>query len=167
MMKSIMVAVGDNQVIGKDNGLVWHLPADLKYFKETTMGHWVIMGRKTFESFGNPLHGRPHIVITRNPDYQTKGHRLAASLQQAFEIAAAENEKEVFVLGGGEIYKHAVNMVDMMYVTEVHGTFEGDTFFPEIDLSVWQEVSRKDFSADNKNKYAYSFVIYRRRGTGW
>ena len=138
MMKSIMVAVCDNQVIGKDNGLVWHLPADLKYFKETTMGHWVIMGRKTFESFGNPLPGRPHVVITRNPDYDAKGHKLAGSLHEAFEIAATENENEVFVLGGGEIYKQAIEMVDRMYVTEVHGTFEGDTLFPEIDLSVWQ-----------------------------
>ncbi len=163
MIKSIMVAKAANNVIGKDNGLVWHLPGDLKYFKKTTMGHWVIMGRKTFESFGNPLPGRPHVIISRNPDYKVNDHTLVKSLDEAFAHVENQNVDEVFVLGGGEIYKMAIEMVDRMYITEIHHSFEGDTYFPKVDLDIWQESRRESHQPDEKNKYSYDFVIYARK----
>lgn len=154
-----MVARADNRVIGKNKNLVWHLPADLKYFKKLTTGHYVIMGRKTFESFGNPLPNRVHVVITRNPNYDAKGHHVAGSLQEAFDICEQHDQKHVYVLGGGQIYRLAMEHVDQIYLTEVHGNYEGDTTFPEIDKNKWREISRLDFKADEKNKIDYSFTV--------
>ncbi len=154
-----MVARADNRVIGKDKDLVWHLPADLKYFKKMTTGHHVIMGRKTFESFGNPLPNRKHVVITRNKDYDAGNHYVVGSLEEAFDVCEKAGQKHVFVLGGGEIYKLALNKVDRIYLTEVHDNYEGDTYFPEIDPGQWKELSRVDFKADEKNKVDYSFVV--------
>ena len=163
MIIAIMAAVAGNGVIGKDNDLAWHLPADLRHFKRTTTGHYIIMGRKTFESLGKPLPNRTNIIVTRNPDYRQEGAIVAHSLQAALDLAERGDQEKVFILGGGEIYRQAMSLADYMYITEVHAEFEGDTFFPEIDMSVWKEVRREDHPADEKNAYAYSFVEYAKR----
>ncbi len=163
MIKAIIAAVAANRTIGKDNNLVWHLPADLRHFKNTTTGHYIIMGRKSFESIGKPLPNRTTIIITRNPDYRQEGAFVVNSLEAALEKAEKDRQGKVFILGGGQIYQKAISISDYMYITEVHESFEGDTVFPEIDPAMWREVHREDFPADEKNKYAYSFVEYRRR----
>lgn len=163
MIKSIIAAVADNGVIGKNNTLVWRLPADMRYFKQTTIGHHVIMGRKTFESFRKPLADRTNIVITRNPDYHPVGCLTVHSLEEAFRFSESQNQEEVFILGGAEIYRQSLALTDKLYITEVHGEFEGDAFFPEIDSSEWREISREDHLPDDKNQYPYSFVVLERR----
>ncbi len=163
MIRAIIAAVADNGVIGRDNDLAWHLPADLRHFKKTTSGHYIVMGRKTFETLGKPLPNRTNIIITRNPDYRQEGAVVVHSLEEALGFAEKKGQEKVFILGGGEIYRQAMVLADRMYITEVHGTFEGDTFFPEIDPEVWREEHREDHPADEKNKYAYSFVEYTRR----
>jgi len=159
-MLSIIAAIAENQVIGKDNKLVWHLPEDMKFFKNTTMGHTLIMGRKTFESFGKPLPGRKSIVITRNTDYSYEGITVVNSLDKAISVAPLN--EEVFIAGGAGIYKMALDIADRMYLTVVHHQFEGDTFFPEIDFSKWKLVSERRYSADDKNKFSMSFRIFER-----
>lgn len=163
MIKSIIAAKSDNHVIGKDNDLVWHMPADLKFFKNKTKGHWVIMGRKTFESMDGPLPNRTHIIITRQPDYQAAGCHVTDNVEHAFKIAEAQNLEEVFILGGAEIYAQTMDKADRMFITEIKSTFEGDTFFPEIDTDYWKEVRRDEHKADDKNPYPYAFVEYRKR----
>ena len=162
MIKAIMVAVSSNGVIGKNNDLVWHLPADLKHFKETTSGHYVIMGRKTYESMGTPLVKRLNVVVTRNPQYFVEGVVVMPGLEQAIKFAESQGQEMAFILGGGNIYQQAMPLVDRLYITEVHAGFDGDTFFPKIDPEKWQETQRKDFDADELNQYPYSFVEYRR-----
>lgn len=163
MIKSIIAAKSDNNVIGKDNDLVWHMPADLRFFKNKTKGHWVIMGRKTFESMNGPLPNRSHIIITRRPDYQAEGCYVTDSIEGAFKIAEQQKLDDVFILGGAEIYAQTMNKADRMFVTEIKSTFEGDTFFPEIDTTYWKEVGRDEHEADDKNPYDYAFVEYRKR----
>ncbi len=163
MIKIIMVAKASNNVIGKDNDLIWHLPADLKFFKQTTKGHTLIMGRKTFESLGNPLPHRDSWIITRNEDYQSEGITVFHSLESALEAGEKKGLETVFLLGGGEIYRQSMDVADKMIITEVHHEFEGDTYFPEIDHDRWKEVSREEFAADEKNKYDYAFVHYERK----
>ncbi len=158
-----MVAKAANNVIGRDNKLIWHLPADLKYFKQTTLGHTLIMGRKTFESLSNPLPHRDSWVVTRNKDYQAEGVRIFHSLESALKAAEEAGLETVFILGGGEIYRQAMDFADKLLVTEVHKEFEGDTWFPEIDPAVWEEVRREEHKADERNKYDYAFVEYVRR----
>jgi dihydrofolate reductase len=162
MKTAIMVAKAANNVIGKDNDLVWHLPADLRHFKNTTSGHYVIMGRKTYESMGKPLPNRLNIVITRNRDYFVEGAVVVHSLDDALEFARTQNQKLVFILGGGEIYKQALPIVDELYITEIHDEFEGDTLFPQFDQTEWEEVERHDFQTDNDNRHPYSFVRFKR-----
>ncbi|MGB3589278.1 MAG: dihydrofolate reductase [Tunicatimonas sp.] len=162
MIKSIMVARSDNNVIGKDNDLVWHMPADLKYFKETTSGHFVAMGRKTYQSVDKPLPGRLNIIITRQDDFYRENCVITHSLDEALALGKQNGQQEMFILGGAQIYELALDVADRIYLTEIHGEFEGDTFFPEIDSSVWQEVKREDHEADEKNPYSYSFVILER-----
>ena len=165
MTLSIIVAVSDNNVIGRNNDLPWHLPADLKYFKEKTMGHCVVMGRKNFESIPErfrPLPGRTNIVITRQPDYQPSGVLVAHSIDDAVEMAKRQGETECFITGGGEIFRQSVHLCDKIYLTRIHHDFEGDVFFPEINWKDWKEVSRKDIPHDEKNKYPFSFLIYER-----
>lgn len=160
-MLTIIAAVAKNNALGKNNDLIWHLPADLKRFKEITLGHHIIMGRKTFESLGKPLPNRTTIIITRNPDYIAPGCLVVNELAEAIE-AAAEDENP-FILGGAEIYKQAMSLADILDITLVHESFDGDAFFPVIDMSKWTEISRQDFKADEKNKYDYSFVKYKKK----
>lgn len=158
MIKSIIVAKAENNVIGKDNDLIWHMPADLRHFKNTTFGHYIIMGRKTFESFKKPLPGRTSIIITRNKDYQAEGCHVVHDLSQAFKIARDNHQEEAFILGGAEIYKLSLDLADKIYLTEIKASFEGDAFFPEIDYTQWQETMREEHDADEKNPYPYAFV---------
>lgn len=163
MIKSIIVAKAKNNVIGKDNDLVWNLPADQKYFRNTTMGHYVIMGRKTFESLPKPLPGRVNIIITRNRDYKKEGAVVFNQLEDAFSFASSQGQQEVFILGGGEIYKKTLATVDKLYITEIDADFKGDTFFPEVDKQIWEEKSRIPYQADDNNSYDFDFVIYIRK----
>lgn len=162
MKIAIMVAKASNNVIGKNNELVWHLPADLKHFKTTTAGHYVIMGRKTYESMGKPLPSRLNVIITRNKNYHVEGAVVVHQLEDAIDFARAQHQKLVFILGGGEIYQQAIPIADEMFITEVDHAFEGDTYFPEIDMKPWTESERRDFAPDGENRYPYSFVKYSR-----
>ncbi|NLP58601.1 dihydrofolate reductase [Lutibacter sp. B1] len=157
-MITIIAAVAKNNALGKDNKLIWYLPADLQRFKKVTSNHHVIMGRKTYESLGKPLPNRTNIIITRNTNYKAKGCIVVNSLQEA--ITAAKNDENPYILGGAEIYKQAIKIADKLDLTFIHHTFEADAFFPEIDTSIWKVTSREDFKADEKNKYDYSFVTY-------
>lgn len=161
-MIHLVVAKSDNNVIGHDNQLIWHLPNDLKHFKEITTGHPIIMGRKTFESIGRPLPNRTNIIITRNKNYSVENAKVAHSLNEALQCAK-EIDKNIFIIGGGKIYEQAIDFADILEVTEVHENFEGDTYFPEIDLNVWKEISRIKHHKDEKNKFDYSFVRYERK----
>ena len=165
MKNSIIVAISDNNVIGKDNALLWRLSADMRFFKEKTTGHHIIMGRKTFESLGNRLlPNRTSIVISRNADYQLpEVGILATSIENA--IAKVKDETEAFFIGGEQIYKSALPFVDTLYITRVHHTFDGDAFFPEIDKSQWKLVSSEHHKADEKNEYDYTFETYQRINT--
>lgn len=156
-MIALVVAMAENRVIGKENKLIWHLPADLKHFKNLTTGHPIIMGRKTYESIGKPLPNRTNIIITRQADFEAEGCLIAHSLSEAL-MMAQQMDAEIFVIGGAEIYKQALFLADTIYLTEVHHAFEGDTFFPEIDDLLWQETSREEHQADEKNPYAFAFV---------
>ncbi|SDS65048.1 dihydrofolate reductase [Winogradskyella sediminis] len=157
---TIIVAAGEDNAIGKDNDLIWHLSDDLKHFKSLTNGHHIIMGRKTFESFPKPLPNRTHIVITRQTDYKVpSGVIVVNSLNDALD--AARSDTQPFVIGGGEIYKQAMPLVDKLEITRVHAEFDNaDTFFPEIDKTKWQEISRTTHDADEKHAYAFSFITY-------
>ena len=160
---TLIVAAGEHNAIGKNNDLIWHLSDDLKRFKALTNGHHIIMGRKTFESFPKPLPNRTHIVITRQSNYKAPdGVIIVNSLDDA--IDAAKTDKQAFIIGGGEIYKQAMSLVDKLEITRVHSIFENaDTFFPEIDEDVWTEVSRTTHDADEKHAFAFSFITYLRR----
>ncbi len=159
-MVSIIVAMGRNRVIGRDNSLIWHLPADLKHFKETTMGKPIIMGRKTFESVGKPLPGRTNIVVTRRKGYSAQGCLAAGSVEQALELVAGE--PEVFIAGGGEIYRQSLPLADRMYITIIDHDFEGDTFFPEFSRKIWKITGENYHPADDRNKYPMIFRVYKK-----
>jgi dihydrofolate reductase len=157
MIRSIIVAISENNGIGKDNDLLWHLPADMKFFRKTTMGHCIITGRKNYESIPEkyrPLAKRTNIVVTRNINYQAEGAIVKNSLESALEYADSAGEEEVFIIGGGQIYKEAIekNLVDKMYITHVANNYEADTFFPEIDFSEW--VVEERFSLESENLIA-------------
>jgi dihydrofolate reductase len=158
-MVTIIAAIAANNALGKDNQLIWHLPADLKRFKKTTLNHAVIMGRKTYESLGKPLPNRTNILITRDKNYKAEGCLVVNSVKEALK-AAVEVDENPFILGGAEIYKQAMPFTDKLDITFVHHQFEADVFFPEIDKTIWKETSRKNFKADENNKYDYSFVTY-------
>jgi len=160
-MLTIIAAIATNKALGKNNDLIWHLPADLKRFKKVTLGHHVIMGRKTFESLGKPLPNRTTIIISRNPDYLAEGCIVVNSLPKA--IKAAREDENPYILGGAEIYRQAMEYADFLDLTLVHQVFEGDAFFPEIDLKVWTMIKRVDFKADEVNQYDYSFVQYKKK----
>jgi dihydrofolate reductase len=161
-MLSLIAAVARNRVIGKDNALLWHLPEDMRHFRETTRGKPVIMGRKTWESLPEsfrPLPGRLNIVVSRNPAYQAPGATLVGSVDEA--IRCAGEAKEIFVIGGEELYRQAMPRADRLYLTEIDAEFSGDAFFPEVSEQEWQEVSRRAQEGDALP--AFSFVTYQRR----
>lgn len=160
-MITIIAAIANNSALGMNNKLIWHLPEDLKRFKRVTNGHHIIMGRKTFESLGKPLPNRTTIIITRDRNYKADNCLIASSLEDALE--KAQDDKDPYILGGSEIYNLAMPIADKLDLTLVHHVFEADAFFPEIDTSIWKEISRKDFKADDMNKYDYSFVTFERR----
>lgn len=161
---SIIVAKAKNNVIGKDNQLPWHLPGDLKHFKKTTVGHHVIMGRKSFESMGKPLSNRTSIVITRNKNYTVpEGHYVVHDLSSALEVTLSKSLNQVFILGGAEIFILALPFVDELIITEVNAIPEGDTFFPSVNYDQWKKISHRNFYKDEKNKYDYSFQTYQRK----
>ena len=159
-MLSIIVAKAKNNIIGKDNKLLWHLPDDLKRFKELTTGHNIIMGRKTFESLGRVLPNRKHIVFTQNPDFKIDDENVQI-VHSMLEIQEyIESKEENFVIGGAMIYNLLMPYVTKMYVTEIDKDFEGDTFFPKINEEVWKEVSREKGPKDDKNILDYDYVIF-------
>ena len=162
-MLSIIVAKAKNNIIGKENKLIWHLPEDLKHFKQITTGHTIIMGRKTFETLGRVLPNRKHIVFSQNPDFKVKDENVEVvhSMLQIQEYI--EDKEENFVIGGAMIYNLLMPYVTKMYVTEIHKDFEGDAFFPKIDLNRWQENSREKGIKNEENNLDYDFVIYERK----
>ncbi|MBF0596758.1 dihydrofolate reductase [Faecalibacter rhinopitheci] len=160
-MIKIIVAKASNNVIGNNNELIWHLPNDLKNFKKLTSDHPIIMGRKTYQSLGRPLPNRTNIVITRDSNFKDDKVVITYSLEESIN-KAKEINNDLFIIGGGDIYKQAMEIADELYITEVHHEFEGDTFFPEIDEDNFEEISREHFNKDEKHLYAYSFVIYKR-----
>ena len=166
MIISLIVAASTNNAIGKDNKLLWHLPNDMKFFKNTTWGMPVVMGRKTFEALaGEPLPGRFNFVITRNKAWDPGRDKvqIAPDLPSAIKMAAGTDCKETFVIGGGEIYKESMSIADRIYMTRVHANLDGDTFFPVIDEASWTMTSHLDFPADEKHAYAYSFQLWERK----
>lgn len=163
MTISFAVAASENNVIGKNNQLLWSLPNDMKFFKNTTWGMPVIMGRKTFDSLGKPLAGRTNIVITHQKDWTAPGVHVVNGLEQALAVAAGTDAKEAFVIGGGEIFKQSLPLADKLYLTRVHVVLEGDAFFPEFDKEQWELLSRLDFAADAQHAYSYSFEVWQRK----
>lgn len=157
---SIIAAMAQNRVIGIDNTLPWRLPADLAHFKALTMGHHMVMGRKTYESLGKPLPGRTSVVVTRDVAFAAPGCVVAHSLNDAF--SECEGDSEAFLIGGADMYRQALDVAQRMYLTEVKINIPGDAWFPEFDRKVWIEVERKPCTADEKNPYDYDFVIYER-----
>ena len=161
-MLSIIVAKAKNNVIGKDNQLIWHLPEDLKRFKELTTGHTIIMGRKTFESIGRILPNRKHVVFTNNTDFNINNENVEIVHSMLQIQQYIESEEECFVIGGAMIYSLLMPHVTKMYVTEINKDFEGDTFFPKINTSIWKETRREKGKQDENNKFDYDFVTYER-----
>lgn len=159
---SFLVAMDQNRVIGKDNKLPWHLPADLKYFKELTMGHPIIMGRKTYESIGKPLPGRENIVITRKKDYIAEGCTIIHSIAEIKELKEKRND-ELFVIGGAEIFEQTFSIADRLYITTIEETFEGDTYFPDFNEADWVIVSEEKGVQDERNVYEHYFFVYERK----
>jgi len=160
----MIVARAQNGAIGKDNDMIWSLPDDMKYFKETTRNHHVLMGRKNFDSLPDsfrPLKNRVNIVITRNKDWSYDGTQVFHDVQAGIDYAHANNEEELFVIGGGEIYKQCLPFADRLYITEVYAEFpEADAYFPDVDLSEWKELSRTKHPTDEKHKYTFDYVVY-------
>jgi dihydrofolate reductase len=163
MLISLIAAVAENGVIGRDNNLVWRLPDDFKYFKQTTSHHPVLMGRKTFESLGKPLPNRLNVVITRNSGYRPEGVLVVDSLEKAIEEARKTGIEEAFVIGGAEIYRQAISSADLLYLTEVKASFEGDVTFPDFEKLEWQEISRRHHSTDERHAVAFDFVVWERK----
>ncbi len=169
MTISAIVAVSRNNVIGRDNQLPWYLPADLKYFKKTTLNRHVVMGRKSFEAIGKPLPKRTNIVVTRDPFFIATGCIVVHSLDEAISIARNNGEEELFILGGGEIFRQSWPLLDRIYLTLVGAEVEGDVFFPEVDRGEWVEVSADAHLADEKNPFDHTFFIFekKREATGF
>lgn len=160
MKVSVIVAVSENNVIGIHKNLPWHLPADLKYFKEKTMGHHIVMGRITYEALKKPLKGRTNIIVTRKQDFEAEGCTVVHHLDEALRIADDHHETECFIIGGAEIFREILHRADRIYLTRIFQDFDGDTFFPAMDLSKWKLVSEESHHPDEQNRYRYSFLIY-------
>ncbi len=161
-MISLIVAAASNNAIGKEGQLLWHLPKDLKFFKNTTWGHPVIMGRKTFEAVNKPLPGRTNIVITSNREWQYPGVIVCGSLEESLQHARATHVSEIFIIGGGEIYRQSMDIADRVYLTRVHANLDGDTFFPDMDES-WKLEENIDFGTDGKHAYPFSIQTWDRK----
>jgi dihydrofolate reductase len=161
-MISLLVAMDENRVIGKDNKLPWYLPADLQYFKRITMGHPIVMGRKTYDSIGRILPGRENVIVTRSKDYQQNGAVILHSIEDIIRYANAHDD-EVFVIGGAEIFKEILPAADKLYITNIHHAFEGDVFFPEINETEWTILSKTEGKVDEKNLYPHDFIVYGKR----
>jgi dihydrofolate reductase len=160
-MISFVVAMDQERVIGKENQLPWHLPADLAYFKRVTTGHTIVMGRKTYESIGRPLPKRRNVVLTRDRQYEAEGCEVVHSIEEVLNIV--KQDEECFVIGGTEVFMLFWDHVDRLYVTYIDETFEGDTFFPEIDENEWEVVSVEEGIVDEKNRYRHEFRTYERK----
>ncbi|MFT4414118.1 dihydrofolate reductase [Fredinandcohnia humi] len=161
MMISLLFAMDKNHLIGKDGDLPWRLPADLAYFKRVTMGHPVIMGRKTYVSIGRPLPGRENIIVTRDLNYEADGCKVIHSIEEIVKLNNERNE-ELFVIGGAEIFKEILPFTDRLYITEIEEEFEGDVFFPIFNKSEWKLISKEKGVRDTKNPYDYTFLVYER-----
>ncbi|TVQ43238.1 MAG: type 3 dihydrofolate reductase [Saprospirales bacterium] len=162
MTISLIVAISKNRAIGMDNQIPWYLPADLKYFKRTTLGHHILMGRKSYLSIGKPLPKRTNLVLTRNPFFTANGIKVIHSIEEGIALARAAGDDELFIIGGGEIYRQSMDLVDRLYITEVDIETEGDTFFPHIDKTQWKLSSKEAHEADDRNKWNYCFKVYDR-----
>jgi dihydrofolate reductase len=160
-MITVIAAVAENNALGKENQLLWHLPDDFKRFKTLTSGHYIIMGRKTFESFPKPLPNRTHVIVSRQSNYQPEGCIVVNSLEKAIE--ACPKTEEVFVIGGGEIYRQSIKVADKLDLTKVHHSFEADTYFPEIDFTQWQLVFEEFHPKDDRHDFAFTFQTYLRK----
>ncbi len=160
-MITIIAAVGLNNELGKNNDLMWHLPKDFKRFKEITTGNYIIMGRKTFESFPNPLPNRTHVIISRQENYHQENCIIVDSLKKAIEVCP--KSENIFIIGGGQIYNQAINIADKLDITRVHGNFDADVFFPEINLDYWQLDYDEHHFKDDKHQFDYSFCTYSRK----
>lgn len=160
-MITLIAAAGENNELGKDNDLVWHLPDDFKHFKISTTGHYIIMGRKTFESFPKLLPNRTHVVITRNSDYQAEGAHVVNSLEKALELA--KDDPQPYIIGGGEIYYLGIQFADKIELTRVHGAFEADTYFPEISQNEWTLIKEEFHDKDERHNYAFTVQTYVRK----
>jgi dihydrofolate reductase len=158
-----IAAASENNVLGKDNKIVWHLPDDYKRFKAITTGHYIILGRKTYESLGKPLPNRPHIIVTRKKGYKIEGCQTANSIEEAIKLAP-KNEN-VFVIGGGEIYQQALHLTDKIELTRVHATIEGDTFFPEIRNDEWQLIKEEYHPKDEKHALDFTYQTFIRKNS--
>lgn len=161
-MISLMLAMDENRLIGRDNQLPWYLPADLQYFKKVTMGHPIVMGRKTFESIGRVLPGRENIVVTRNAEFKAEDVTVLHSIDDVKKLADS-SEQELFVIGGAEIFKEILPVTDRLYITEIHHAFEGDTHFPEIEEEDWVQRSVTPGTVDEKNRYPHDFIVLDRK----
>lgn len=162
-MLSLIVAMDKNNVIGKNNDMPWHLPNDLKHFKNTTLGHTMVMGRKTFESIGRVLPGRKTIVLTSSEQTFPEGVDVIRSIDEILTLEKKNEDKEVFVIGGGQLFKEMIDHADRLYVTEIDEAFEGDIYFPSINKKVWKETSKEKGLKDEKNPYNYYFMTYERK----
>lgn len=163
---AMIVAVAENGVIGKDNDLVWSLPDDMKYFMNTTKGHYIILGRKNYDSLPpkfRPLPNRTNIVVTRQKDLELEGAHVVHTIDDAIELCKKDKQEKIFVIGGGQIYKQALPFTDSLYITEIHHSFEGDTYFPHVNKNEWTEVSREPHGTDDRHLYAFDFVVYKRK----
>ena len=162
-MISLIVAASENNAIGKGNAMLWHLPEDLKFFKNTTWGMPIIMGRKTFEAVGKPLPGRTNIIVTSNKEWSAENTITTTNIDDAIKVANDTNSKEIFITGGGEIYKQTLPIADKVYLTRVHTTIDGDAFFPEMDLNTWEIDFEKHVKSDEKNKFDMTFQTWKRK----
>ncbi len=163
---AMIAAVAENGVIGKDNDLVWRLPDDMKYFMNSTKNHYIILGRKNYESLPpkfRPLPNRTNIVITRQKNLELENTIVVNSLEDAIAVCKKDKQEKVFVIGGGQIYQQVLPITDTLYITEIHNKFDGDTFFPEYDKNEWEEISRDPHPTDERHKYAFDFVVYKRK----
>lgn len=161
MIISLIYAASENNVIGKDNTLPWHLPADMKYFKGKTIGHCIVTGRKNYDSIPEkfrPLPDRTNIIVTHQKNYIAPNTIIVNTIPDALKMAEQKGETECFIIGGADIFRQTIHLANKIYLTKIHHSFEGDTFAPELDLKQWKEIKHTDFQPDEKNKYAYSFI---------